>query len=253
MLRFGLLQLQSDGSIPEQSRLFQQGMEIKSPADAKAFWRKNSTIFGIPNVFVNIFYIPLHWHSPKRLRCSFIFIFHSTFVSRLLCGINVSTSNSINELIKAFRKLKFPIIWVRQEFECDLSDAFLIMRKTGKRITIKGTPGAQILPELEVSSEVLEIIKKRYSAFFQTGLEALLKNLEASHLILAGVDTHACIRTAAVDGYQRDYEIILADDCINSYDAEFHRDSKRYLEGRVGTFISNAQILENISRSSISD
>jgi nicotinamidase-related amidase len=175
------------------------------------------------------------------------------FLDGRLAELKLKLSNSINELTKAFRESKFPIIWVRQEFENDLSDAFLIMRKTGKRITIKGTPGAQLLPELEVSSEDLEIIKKRYSAFFQTGLGALLKSLEASHLILAGVNTHACIRTAAVDGYQRDYEIILANDCINSYDAEFHRDSKRYLEGRVGTFISNAQILENISRLSITD
>ena len=46
-----------------------------------------------------------------------------------------------------------------------------------------------------------------------------------------------------MDGFQRDYEIIIADQGVNSYDSGFHEESKRYLEGRVATFLSNAQIL----------
>jgi nicotinamidase-related amidase len=33
---------------------------------------------------------------------------------------------------------------------------------------------------------------------------------------LAGINTHACIRTAAIDAFQRDYDVILAGDCIAS-------------------------------------
>lgn len=82
---------------------------------------------------------------------------------------------------------------------------------------------------------------KRDIAFFRTDLDELLANLKVDSLVLAGVNTHACIRTAAVDGFQRDFEIILADDAIDSYDQNFHEESKRYLEGRVGTFMSNTE------------
>lgn len=58
--------------------------------------------------------------------------------------------NAINELIRGFRERGQPIIWIRQEFESDLSDAFLEMRKDSILITITGTEGAQILPELDI-------------------------------------------------------------------------------------------------------
>jgi nicotinamidase-related amidase len=164
-----------------------------------------------------------------------------------LFELRPSLAKAINELTASFRKSGIPIIWVRQEFEPDLSDAFVTQRRKGILMTIKGTPGAQLLPELEVRNDEVEIIKKRYSAFFGTRLDAILEELKATHLVLAGVNTHACIRTAAVDAFQRDYEVILAEECINSYDIGFHDDSKRYLEGRVGTFLSNSELLKKFA------
>lgn len=166
------------------------------------------------------------------------------FAEGRLRDLRPSLAKAINELASSFRSSMAPIIWVRQEFEPDLSDAFLTQRREGILMTIKGTPGAQLLPELEVRDSEVEIIKKRYSAFFGTKLDTVLEGLKPTHLVLAGVNTHACIRTAAVDAFQRDYEVILADECINSYDTGFHDDSKRYLEGRVGTFMSNSEILK---------
>lgn len=155
--------------------------------------------------------------------------------------------SKIDELSSFFRSSNFPVVWVRQEFEPDLSDAFSSMRKTGTRITIKGTPGAQLLPELKVTEQDDLVIKKRYSAFYQTDLESILKMHIVTDLVLAGVNTHACIRTAAVDGFQRDYEIVIADEAVDSYDQQFHDESKRYLEGRVGRFLSNSQIIDTFS------
>lgn len=161
--------------------------------------------------------------------------------------LRVNLSRSINELVSHFRKGKLPIIWVRQEFEPDLSDAFLSMRRDGTRITIKGTGGELLLPELDFHKDDFVVIKKRYSAFFQTNLDEILSKLNPSHLVLAGVNTHACIRIAAVDAFQRDYQVIVADSCVNSYDLGFHQDSKRYLEGRVANFLPNSEIIEKFA------
>jgi maleamate amidohydrolase len=111
-----------------------------------------------------------------------------------------------NALSKYFRKSGYPVIWVRQEFKNDLSDAFLSMRKVGIKITIEGTEGAKLLSDLEVEANDLEVIKKRYSAFYQTDLDQILERLQVNILVLAGVNTHACVRTAAVDAFQRDFE-----------------------------------------------
>jgi nicotinamidase-related amidase len=78
-----------------------------------------------------------------------------------------------NELIKSFRAADRPVIWVRQEFEPDLTDAFPEMRAKGIAITIRGTHGAAIHSALNYHPHDAIIIKKRYSAFFRTELALL--------------------------------------------------------------------------------
>ena len=129
---------------------------------------------------------------------------------------------SINDLVGIMRQYGHPIIWVRQEFEPDLGDAFREMKTKGIRITIKGTVGSQIDPDLAVAQSVPVVIKKRYSAFYKTDLDQLLRRLRPDALILAGINTHACVRVTAIDGYQRDWEIVVAGECVDSYDREHH-------------------------------
>jgi nicotinamidase-related amidase len=151
-------------------------------------------------------------------------------------------TTSINELVVIVRGLHLPIIWVRQEFEADLSDAFPEMRSKGIRINIKGTPGSRIVPEFSPGPSDFIVIKKRYSAFYRTNLDDLLSQLQPDTLILAGVNTHACIRTAAIDAYQRDWPVILAADCVDSYDKEHHAISLKYMSGKIASVMTNAQI-----------
>jgi maleamate amidohydrolase len=68
------------------------------------------------------------------------------------------------------------------------------MNAKGIRITIKGTQGCQIVSELAVALSDLVIIKKRYSAFYGTTLDETLAWLLPDAIILAGINTHACIR-----------------------------------------------------------
>jgi nicotinamidase-related amidase len=150
---------------------------------------------------------------------------------------------SINQLVDGMRKLGHPIVWVRQEFEADLSDAFREMKSKGIRITIKGTPGCQIVSELAVDPSDVVIVKKRYSAFYGTNLEEMLGGMQPDAIILAGINTHACVRMTAIDAYQRDWPVVLAADCIDSYDREHHDDSLRYMKARLAVIMSNAEIL----------
>jgi nicotinamidase-related amidase len=43
--------------------------------------------------------------------------------------------DAVRSLVQEFRAARHPIIWVRQEFEPDLSDAFLEMRRKNTRIS----------------------------------------------------------------------------------------------------------------------
>jgi nicotinamidase-related amidase len=147
-----------------------------------------------------------------------------------------------NELVAILRGHQRPVIWVRQEFRPDLQDAFPEMRAKGIRITIAGTPGCQIASELAVDPSNTVLIKKRYSAFYGTNLDQVLAELKPDGLILAGINTHACIRMAAIDAYQRDWDVILAADCVSSYDREHHEISLRYMKDKIAAVMSNEEI-----------
>ena len=133
-----------------------------------------------------------------------------------------------------------------------MSDAFREAQRLGIRVTIEGTEGARILPELEMSADDRVVVKKRYSAFFRTDLDDTLAALKPSILILAGINTHACIRTTAIDAYQRDYALILASECIGSYDIEHHNVTLRYLNGKMGVLLTNTEISYLLSREDLS-
>jgi isochorismate hydrolase len=65
--------------------------------------------------------------------------------------------------------------------------------------------------------------------------------------VLTGVNTHACIRTTAIDAYQRDLEVIFASECLGTYDEEHGRISMRYMEGKIGHALTNRQIEDSVT------
>jgi maleamate amidohydrolase len=150
--------------------------------------------------------------------------------------------SSINQLTAFARAGGFPVIWVRQEFESDLSDAFLDMKRENIRMFIKGSNGARILDELVRDDSDIEIIKKRFSMFYGTELESLLRELDADPLILAGVNTHACIRTAAIDAYQRDFQVLIVRDCVTSKDPAHYEMTLDYLDGVAAAAVSLCEL-----------
>jgi maleamate amidohydrolase len=149
-----------------------------------------------------------------------------------------SLIDAIRSLAHVFRDVGYPIIWVRQEFAPDLSDAFLEMRRRKIPITIKGTRGSRIVPELAPLPEEHHVVKKRYSAFFGTELDELLRTHAVDTLVIAGINTHACVRTTAIDAYQRDLNVIIPREAVGSYDRDHEAMSLRYMDGKIVSVVT---------------
>lgn len=147
----------------------------------------------------------------------------------------VTLVDGVSSLVQAFRTARRPVIWVRQEFEPDLSDAFLEMRRKNIRVAIKGARGCETIPELGVRPDEAQVIKKRYSAFFGTQLDHLLLAHAADTVVLAGINTHACVRTTAIDAYQRDLDVIIPREAVGSYDRDHEAVSLRYMDGKIAS------------------
>ena len=159
------------------------------------------------------------------------------FKEEPLRSIRKDLTGQINKLIEGIRSAQIPVIWVRQGFREDLEDAFLSMKMKNIKITIAGTFGSKILSEFKVESNDHEIVKKRYSAFYETQLDSLLKKLEINELVLSGINSHACVRTAAIDAFQRDMEVTVIKDCVASYDEEHHEITLKYLNHGIARVV----------------
>ena len=168
------------------------------------------------------------------------------FLDRWPAAERATLVAAIGALTDGFRPAGHPIAWVRQEFAPDLSDAFLEMRRGDIRVTIAGTDGAKIIPELAPREDDLHVVKKRYSAFFGTPLDQMIRSRGVDTLVLAGVNTHACVRMTAIDAYQRDLAVIIAHEAVGSHDAEHAAVSLRYMDGKIASVVPVADAVARI-------
>lgn len=174
--------------------------------------------------------------------CLVVIDLQNDFLERLGDEDRAHVICKTNQLIEIFRVFRCPVVWVKQSFRPDLSDAFLEMRDRKISVVIEGTLGAEIYSELARHEADKVVTKKRYSAFFGTALDEILSDLNPNKITLAGVNTHACIRTTAIDAYQRDIRVILASECIASHDPEHARISMGYMHEKIAVAMTNEQI-----------
>jgi nicotinamidase-related amidase len=92
---------------------------------------------------------------------------------------------------------------------------------------IAGTPGAEELPQLAPAPWDFIVVKTRWSAFFATDLDALLRRLSIHKLILTGVQTPNCIRATANDALSLDYATTVLSDATASQTDEIQLSNLR--------------------------
>jgi len=81
------------------------------------------------------------------------------------------------------------------------------------RILIRDNWGTEIVPELKPHASDVEMYKTRFSGFYKTELDAMLKNMGARHLIITGCTTSICVEATIRDAMYRDYLPVLLADC----------------------------------------
>lgn len=145
---------------------------------------------------------------------------------------------SLKRLIEAARNSGVPVIYSNDAHH---TEDWEVTQKWGEH-AIKGTKGAEVIPELKPVEKDYVIEKRTYSSFYETGLDQLLKSLYSGEgvktVVLGGMHTHICIRHMAADAFFRKYKIIIAKDGVEAFTQEDHKQGLKYLE-----YIYNAKIM----------
>ena len=122
------------------------------------------------------------------------------------------------------------------------------------RILIRDTWNTDILPELAPMSGDVVIYKHRFSGFFETELDAVLKCRGIRQLIVTGCTTSICVEATIRDAMFRDYSCVLLADCTGEpigYDMarSNHDASLLTVEVLFGWVSSSERFIDALERS----
>ena len=156
-------------------------------------------------------------------------------------------------VIQACRSAGVPVIFVNRAYRADGSDVEITRRQVWARGGKPLTPGStgplsvENPPEFGRDPGDYEIIKPRYSAFFQTPLDLLLRRLGVDTVVLTGTTTPNCIRTTCYDAISLDYQVVVVEDCCSSNTDAIQQANMLDMRN-VGAFIrSSAEFLDTLT------
>ena len=136
------------------------------------------------------------------------------------CG-GLAILPNVKKLIHAYRTSNLPVIYTRHVHHPDLLDAG-IMAWWWEGMCKEGSPESEVHPELAPQPGEKEILKHRYSSFYNTDLETILRCLKVEDLVITGIMTNMCCESTARDAYYRDYRVFFLADGTGSITEEMH-------------------------------
>ena len=136
------------------------------------------------------------------------------------CG-GLAILPNVRQLVAAFREASRPVIYTRHVHHPDGIDAG-IMGWWWQGMCLEGTPESETAEEIAPLASEKVILKHRYSAFYNTDLETVLRCLKIEDLVISGVMTNMCCESTARDAYHRDYRVFFLADGTATINEEMH-------------------------------
>ena len=134
-------------------------------------------------------------------------------------------------LIDKAREKSIPVIFIQEVHRPDLVDFGRELDGSEDIHCLESDPGTEIaVEEMGFLPNDYLIKKRRYSAFFGTDFEILLRGLKIDTLLLCGGLTDVCVHYTFVDGHQSDYFCRVIEDCVAGSSEEAHEASLRAME-----------------------
>jgi ureidoacrylate peracid hydrolase len=106
---------------------------------------------------------------------------------------------------------------------------------------VLGTPGAEFHPDFVPLPDDYVIKKSRYSAFIRTSFEDDLHAMGVETLIMTGIATNVCVESTARDAYQRDFRVVMVEDCCASMSEEAHEATLNTFRRGFGGLVCKAE------------
>ncbi|MEV6398851.1 isochorismatase family protein [Streptomyces sp. NPDC051907] len=101
----------------------------------------------------------------------------------------------------------------------------------------------QVVPELAPAAGDWLLVKRRYSAFFRSGLLRRMRRSGRDQLVLCGVYAHVGVLATAVDAFANDIQTFLVADAVADFSREYHEQALRYAAERCAMVVAAEEVL----------
>jgi nicotinamidase-related amidase len=128
----------------------------------------------------------------------------------------------IVELVAAARAAGIPPIFIQEVHKRTLVDFGRELDGVEGVHALEGDETTELADGIDPQPDEYHIRKRRYSAFFGTELELVLKSLRAETLVLVGALTDVCVHYTFADAHQHDYRCKVVTDCVGGSSVAAH-------------------------------
>jgi nicotinamidase-related amidase len=134
------------------------------------------------------------------------------------------------ELVDVAHEVGVPVVFVKEVHRPDHVDFGRELDGEEDVHCIETNPLTDYATAMDPRPTDYFIAKRRYSCFFGTDLEILLKGVGADTLILTGGLTDVCVHYTFVDGHQHDYFCRVVEDCVAGSSQRAHEGALEAME-----------------------
>jgi nicotinamidase-related amidase len=135
------------------------------------------------------------------------------------------TARAINLARAAGLRIGFVRVGFSEDYhECPASSPVFSGAPKAGLFRLQGE-GGQIHPDLPQQDGDVQVVKHRVSPFYSTTLMAQLSALKIGRIYCSGVSTQAVVQATVRDAHDRDFEVVVLDDCCAAHSAQEHGNS----------------------------
>lgn len=136
-----------------------------------------------------------------------------------------------------------PIIYTQEAHRRQKVDFGMELERSEPEHCLEGGQGIEIIPELKPDPSDYVVIKRRYSAYYQTDFEILLKGLKRTAVLICGAATNVCVYASALETQQRDMRPVVLRDCVAGTSVELHEAFLKNIDYVVGDVVSSDELI----------
>ena len=161
---------------------------------------------------------------------------------------------NIRKMIDASHKLRIPVFYAQQVREPSGIDLLTRLHSIIPKRRLEfsenipacviGTWDAEIIDELAPGKNDHIITKRRDSVFQDTEFELWLKSIGADTVIYTGIDTCICVENSFREGFNKGYDVILAEDAVASVWPELQKATLEKAKGSFGLVLTTEKLID---------